>query len=376
MTIGAVLGRRYRLERLLGSGGMAEVYAATDQLLQRPVALKVLRDQVGDPSARARFSREARTLAQLSHPCLVAVLDASTETDPAYLVLELVEGSSLAQALPGPLPSEEVARIGAQVADALAHAHAAGIVHRDVKPGNVLLGSDGRARLTDFGIARLLSETARHTATGLTIGTAAYLAPEQVRGQEVTPAADVYALGLVLIEALTGHRVFSGTVTEALAARLHASPQVPDHLPAQWRTVLVQMTRLDPQERPSSAWVAAALSGASIRGEPSGVTTTAVGGEGTTRALTAVTSPSSAGAPSSPAQEKETITQQVRRRFSTRVLAAAGGAAVLVAATLALATSGVGDNDDGDGRGVPAEVPARYQQPLSDLHDAVNGESR
>jgi serine/threonine protein kinase len=382
VTTGEVLGGRYLLERLLGSGGMAEVYAATDRLLERPVAVKVLRERVGDPSSRARFTAEARTVAQLSHPHLVAVLDASTETDPAYLVLELVEGPSLAEVLPDPLPPEDVSRIGAQVADALAHAHAAGVVHRDIKPGNILLGSDGRARLTDFGVARLLADTTRHTATGLTLGTPAYLAPEQVRGSDVTPAADIYALGLVLLETLTGARVFTGTITEAVAARLHDSPPVPAQLPAEWREALTQMTRLHPHERPSAAQVTAVLHRLGGSTQQLDAATPAVDDGRDTQVLTTVksapampTGTATATAPVEPASlGRASITSRVARGASTKAALALGAVALVTAGVLALTTSG-GDDRDGSGQSVPAEVPARYREPLTDLHNAVEGEA-
>jgi len=253
-----VLRERYRLEARLGSGGTADVHRATDTTLQRPVAVKLLRDVAGDASDRARFVAEARTLASLSHRNLVMVLDAGIgdEDDRPFLVMELVEGRALSDALrEGPLPAREVARIGAEVAAGLTFAHERGVVHRDVKPGNVLLSDDGRVKLADFGIARLIGDTVRHTRTGTAIGTAAYLAPEQVRGEDVTGCADVYALGLVLLEALTGTRAFPGSATEAALARLHRDPEVPDGLPPGWQALLRAMTAADPVARPTTAEV-------------------------------------------------------------------------------------------------------------------------
>jgi hypothetical protein len=253
-----VLRERYRLEARLGSGGTADVHRATDTTLQRPVAVKLLRDVAGDASDRARFVAEARTLASLSHRNLVMVLDAGIgdEDDRPFLVMELVEGRALSDAFrEGPLPAREVARIGAEVGAGLAFAHERGVVHRDVKPGNVLLSDDGRVKLADFGIARLIGDTVRHTRTGTAIGTAAYLAPEQVRGEDVTGCADVYALGLVLLEALTGTRAFPGSATEAALARLHRDPDVPDDLPAGWPALLRAMTAADPAARPTTAEV-------------------------------------------------------------------------------------------------------------------------
>ncbi|MDT4937059.1 MAG: eukaryotic-like serine/threonine-protein kinase, partial [Pseudonocardiales bacterium] len=233
---GWVLSGRYRVHERLGSGGMADVFRAHDELLGRDVAVKVFRtlgpaEEAGGPE---RQERELQALARLSHPHLITLFDASITDRPAYLVMELVDGPSLAARLTdGPLPESEVRAIGSQIADALAYVHAQGMVHRDVKPANILLGTDGiagdgvgRARLSDFGIVRLLG-TERLTAADFTLGTASYLAPEQARGGDVTPAADVYSLGLVLIEALTGTRSFDGTPVEAVLARLSRSPDVP-----------------------------------------------------------------------------------------------------------------------------------------------------
>lgn len=245
-----VLADRYRLEEIIGRGGMAEVWLATDSVLHRPVAVKLLRDTADDDSDRLRFTAEARTLARLSHPGLVMLLDAGINAERPYLVLELVEGMTLDQECGGrSLDPARVAAIGRELAAALAYAHRVGVVHRDVKPGNVLLGRDGRVKLADFGIARLIGETVRHTRTGQAIGTAAYLSPEQVRGEDVTGATDVYSLGLLLLEALTGRRAYPGTPTESALARLSRQPAVPDSLPAGWVRLLTEMTALHPDQR-------------------------------------------------------------------------------------------------------------------------------
>jgi tRNA A-37 threonylcarbamoyl transferase component Bud32 len=258
---GAVLlGDRYTLGDLVGRGGMAQVYRAHDRVLDRMVAVKVMRAIVAGEEERARFTDEARMLARLSHPGLVTVLDAASNDDEPYLVMELVDGPSLAERCRGvAIEPERVAAIGAQIADALGHVHAAGIVHRDLKPGNVLLGTDGRALLTDFGLARIISAAMRHTTTGTMVGTPAYLAPEQVRGEELTPAVDVYSLGLVLIEALTGVCPYQGLPVEAALARLTTPPTIPADLPRPWRVLLRAMTALDPSDRPSTTEVAEAL---------------------------------------------------------------------------------------------------------------------
>jgi serine/threonine protein kinase len=256
-----VLADRYRLEGVLGRGGVADVYRARDLVLDRDVAVKMLRESV-DGSERDRFVGEAKTLARLSHAGLVTVLDVGVSGTQPFLVMELVEGSTLAAALRGgPLPPDRVAALGAELARAVAHAHEQGVIHRDVKPGNVLLSSEGGAKLADFGIARLLGDAAGHTKTGMTIGTPAYLSPEQVRGAAVGPPSDVYSLGLVLLEALTGERAFTGTSIETALARLHRPPRIPEELPDQWRELLAAMTATAPDARPTAAEVGERIEG-------------------------------------------------------------------------------------------------------------------
>jgi len=248
----AHLDGRYRREALLGRGGMADVYVAHDELLDRRVALKVLRDA----SSTERLQAEARTLARLNHPGLVTVLDAGAADGRPFLVLELVEGVTLADCCTGEaLAPGRVAAIGVELAETLDYVHRNGVIHRDVKPGNVLLSRDGRVLLADFGVARLV-EGSSATETGLTLGTAAYLSPEQVRGEPLTPAVDVYSLGLVLLESLTGERAYAGPAVEAAVARLQREPEVPDHLPAGWVELLRDMTVLDPAARPMATEVA------------------------------------------------------------------------------------------------------------------------
>jgi serine/threonine protein kinase len=252
----AVIGGRYRLDVLVGRGGTAEVWAATDTSLGRTVALKLV--TVAHDESAARAADEARTLAQLSHPNLVQVFDAGTDgAGRPWVVMEYVDGDTLGDAMrKGPLPIAKVTEIGIAVAEALAHVHATGLVHRDVKPGNVLLGRV--PKLTDFGIARLV-DAAKVTTTGLMVGTAAYLAPEQVAGEPIGPAADVYALGLLLLEVLTGTREYEGPPVEAAMARLSRPPAIPTTLPAGWAELLAAMTTREAAQRPTASQVAAAL---------------------------------------------------------------------------------------------------------------------
>jgi len=256
---------RYRLDRILGAGGAAIVHEGCDLDTGERVAVKVYRsDGSGHPT---QHHRELKALTSLRHPGLVALLDGGTEPGPdgrTYVVTDLVEGPSLARRLDaGPLSADEVRVLAIGLGEALAHVHAHGFVHRDIKPANILLEHGHKPRLADFGIARALDGTV-YTATGAVAGTAAYLAPEQVRGEAVDPSVDVFALGLVLIEALTGEREYPGTLAESAAARLHRRPVVPAGLPSDLAAVLAAMTDPDPALRPSAAAVASGLSSPAV----------------------------------------------------------------------------------------------------------------
>jgi eukaryotic-like serine/threonine-protein kinase len=256
-----VLAGRYQLGPLLGRGAMAEVYQATDLLLDRQVAVKLCAAEQ-DPLDRRRSMDEGRTLARLSAPGLVTVFDLGLVDNRPYLVMELVDGPSLRdRLLDGPLTVAETTRLGAPLAGALAHAHERGIVHRDVKPSNVLLDADGAPKLVDFGIA-LLADGIRLTAANEIVGTPAYLSPEQVRGDTVGPATDVYALGLVLLECLTGDAAYRGAGwVETAMARLNRPPTIPSDLPIGLVDLLTAMTAASPDDRPAAAECAIALRG-------------------------------------------------------------------------------------------------------------------
>jgi len=261
---GELLDGRYRLEELIGEGGMGSVWRAFDEGLERTVAVKVFWAGTTEDSDAVRRESEKRLLASLSHPALVTLFDAQlSESDRSYLVMEYIDGGTLADRIAaGPIKALDAASLAADLGEALHVVHAAGIVHRDVKPANVLLRPPltpqhtFRAVLADFGIA-YLADSARVTTPGTAMGTAAYISPEQVRGQEPTPASDIYSLGLVLLEALAGGRAFpQQTPAEAIAARLTTPPAVPGNWGYEWRSLLTAMTSIDPHDRPTALDVA------------------------------------------------------------------------------------------------------------------------
>ncbi|WP_165438398.1 serine/threonine protein kinase [Pseudonocardia sediminis] len=251
------MGDRYELGPVVGRGGSSTVFEAYDRDGDRSVAVKMFAAGV-DGSGVYRQDQEIATLARLSHPGLVALFDAGRDRGRSYLVIALVRGPSLDEQMRGgALPAGRVVMLGAQLGEALSYVHGRGVTHRDLKPANVLLDGD-RPLLADFGIALLVDET-RVTAVDALIGTAAYMAPEQLRGDPIGPPADVYALGLVLIEAVSGQRAFPGTSAEAVVGRLHHGPAIPPGLPAGLASLLSAMTDDRPARRPAAAGVATAL---------------------------------------------------------------------------------------------------------------------
>jgi serine/threonine-protein kinase len=244
---------RYELERPLGHGAMATVDLARDVELDRPVALKRLAENLArDDELRARFLREARLAARLAHPNVVHVYDVGEDDGRPFMAMEYVDGETLAElvARRGPLPAEEAAELGIQICRGLAAVHAAGLVHRDVKPQNLLLRRDGVLKLGDFGIAFGLEGT-RLTMAGTVLGTAAYLAPEQARGEDVTAAADVYGVGAVLYELLTGRPPRAPASLAELASDTAILP--PAGAPPALAAVVMRCLARDPRERPASA---------------------------------------------------------------------------------------------------------------------------
>lgn len=276
MTVeSAMLGGRYVLEGLIGRGGMASVWRATDTVLERPVAIKRLHARLhDDPELAERFRREGHAVARLSHPNLVRLLDQGHDGDEPFLVFELVEGRDLKTIIrrQGPLPADEAASICAQVARALASAHAAGVVHRDIKSHNVLVTPDGVAKLTDFGIARIVEAgTSGLTKTGIVMGSSDYLAPEQAEGRDVDARGDIYSLGVVLFEALTGRLPFVGENAVAVATKhVYETPPDPRRFANEVPADIAQACLHALKKRPSERFASAAALASALEGRPGG----------------------------------------------------------------------------------------------------------
>ncbi len=370
MEAGALSGR-YDLGDRLGSGGMSNVYRATDLTLERTVAVKILAEHLSDDERFvARFRREALAVAKLIHPNIVQVYDTGIDEGRHYIVMEYVEGRSGAQILQrqGPVDAEAAAEAGIQACAGLDYAHRRGIIHRDVKPGNLMVvggpvgGGPMTVKLTDFGIARALAQT-RITQVGSVVGTAAYLAPEQVRGEEATPATDVYALGVVLYQFLTGRLPYEGSTLAELAVRQQNERPLPpstynEEVPETLGGAVLRALEGDPARRYASADELAGGLQLGLQGEDvtlpleEGTAATSVlGGEETTRRLDqtertewrpaspsrrpVARAPQQASAPPPVAHPPAPAKRSVFSRFARFVLAAV--ALVLIAAAVAAA---------------------------------------
>ena len=343
---GTLIGDRYLLDEPLGRGGMAEVWGAVDQRLDRRVAVKALvAELAADAGFRARFAAEARAVARLSHPNVVGVFDTGEHAGRPFLVMERLPGQTLADRVAaGALSEPEARSVAFDVLGALSAAHAAGIVHRDIKPANILLLPDGSAKVADFGIAKLTdpaaTDGADRTATNILVGTPAYLAPERVDGFAATPASDLYALGVVLYEALSGSKPFNGDtpVAVAMAAQEGARPltEVRPGTDPDLTRVIHRAMAADPTERFASA---AEMASALGRGGGAAPTIAA----GTPDATSVIRVPARASAPAGWA-----------RRGLVPVLVAV--AVALIVAAVALASTG-GDRNGGGATAAAASSP-------------------
>jgi serine/threonine-protein kinase len=372
-----MLGGRYRLDHLLGRGGMGTVWAGYDTILNRPVAVKMLRDDLGTETEvqRERLRAEARSAAAVRHPNLAATFDAVVHEDTFAIVMERLPGPSLADRLDdGPLTANEVRAVGLDLLAALDAVHEAGLVHRDVKPANVLRSTDGRWKLVDFGIAKDLLGDLSLTQTGTTLGTPAYLAPELLRGEATTPSADLWAVGVTLYQALTGQLPFSGDTPFAIAYAVQAAQPEPlsTLLPDTDRRVVDTIERAlhkSPEDRfPSAEAMAASLV---ARPEPAVSAPPLI-----------LVEPPPAPAPLASMGSEDVASGEVAdhpaeppgrrsRRGRTMALAAASLAVVVVA----MLTLGGGPDDGGTGRlEDPAAADERDGSPASSVPaDPVSG---
>ena len=298
-TQGVSFGGRYELLSRIAIGGMGEVWEATDHVIGRTVAIKILKDEyMGDPGFLERFRAEARHAALVNHEGIASVFDYGEENGSAYLVMELVPGEALSTVLErdGALSADKTLDIVAQTASALQAAHAAGLVHRDIKPGNLLITPDGRVKITDFGIARIADQVPL-TATGQVMGTVQYLSPEQASGHPASPATDTYSLGIVAYECLAGKRPFTGEsqVAIAMAQINEQPPPLPPTVPIPVQNLVMAMIAKKPSDRPSSSATVARAAQALRRGDlnsaaiavPAIATGGIAGGDDATRLLNA-----------------------------------------------------------------------------------------
>src|SRR6188474_730273 len=260
-TQGVTFGGRYELESRIAIGGMGEVWEATDHVIGRTVAIKILKDEyMGDPGFLERFRAEARHAALVNHEGIASVFDYGEEAGSAFLVMELVPGEALS--------TDKTLDIVAQTSLALQAAHAAGLVHRDIKPGNLLITPDGRVKITDFGIARIADQVPL-TATGQVMGTVQYLSPEQASGHAASPATDTYSLGIVAYECLAGKRPFTGEsqVAIAMAQINEQPPPLPPTVAVPVQNLVMVMIAKKPEDRPASSAAVARAATALRRGD-------------------------------------------------------------------------------------------------------------
>ena len=375
---GTVLSDRYRLEEQVGSGGMGTVWKATDTLLSRPVAVKLLHPaQLAEPTARERFRTEGRITAGLSHPGIAQVYDYGEEEGRAFLIMELVVGNPLSQLLRehGHLTPDRTLDFVCQAAKALAAAHARGVVHRDIKPGNLLVTEDDQLKLTDFGIARGdMSVTL--TQTGMVMGTAQYISPEQASGRPATSTSDLYALGVVAYECLAGQPPFTGDspVALALAHTREEPPELPAHVPAEVDGLVSSLLQKAPDDRPSSASEVAHAAAVIRSNAGTGPPTPSTGFQGMAQTAVVAAVPEAGaatvadnGTPQGvpPGQDgvSDTVDQNQGRRIRLPVVLAAVAATVLiVSAVVAGFLFGDGGQETGAAR-EPVDTQEQVETP-------------
>jgi serine/threonine protein kinase len=365
MSVEALAAGRYRIEGTLGQGGMAAVYLAHDSELDRAVAIKVLAEHLSSDGAfHQRFLREARMAAKLSHPNIVHVYDQGEENGRPFIVMEYVDGPTLGDELKrnGPLQPGRVVDLALQICGGLEHAHASGLVHRDIKPGNLLLREDGTVKIADFGIARAAQAT-KLTQIGSVLGTAAYLAPEQAAGEPVTAAADIYSLGCVLFELLTGRTPYVFETLPELVVKQREEPITPlrelqPDVPAELEAAVMHCLARRPEYRPASA---AELAQELAAGSPEPPTEALPQSSGV-RATEVATVPLTQAPATAPMPRTRVPRRQITLpRRATWLLFAIVAALVFVVLAFALASG-----DGGGGAEQTPETPAVEPVPQSD----------
>ncbi|WP_040569408.1 serine/threonine-protein kinase [Microbacterium yannicii] len=372
-TQGVTFGGRYELDSRIAIGGMGEVWEATDHVIGRTVAIKILKDEyMGDPGFLERFRAEARHAALVNHEGIASVFDYGEENGSAFLVMELVPGEALSTILErdGSLSTDKTLDIVAQTSLALQAAHAAGLVHRDIKPGNLLITPDGRVKITDFGIARIADQVPL-TATGQVMGTVQYLSPEQASGHPASPATDIYSLGIVAYESLAGKRPFTGEsqVAIAMAQINEQPPPLPATVATPVQNLVMAMIAKKPEDRPASAAAVARAATALRRGDVAGaaaavpaIAGAVVGADAATQLLTAGGDTQAATrilpAPDEPGAEEEPVETKKRSPWTWPLIALIALLLLVLAGTIWAVVSSQNNTPD-PGPSTPSSSASR-----------------